>query len=362
MKRIVFLDSCLSRGGAERQASLLMNMLVERGYNVICTTFEDVDDCYSLSPKIQRKRLAPGKGRWTKYLAIFHYLIQEEADVVFAFSQRLSVLTIPALLFRPRIKLISGERNCTVVQKIWEKVLIRTGIYKRADYIVSNSYSQVRYLQKAMPSISSKLRTITNYTDLNQYKFCEMPNNEIMKVGLFCRYEWQKNFHGLIEALHLLSDVEVPFHVDWYGKNTFSNPKLEEYYNEGVNLIKQYKLENVISLHANTDRVSELIPEYDVLCLPSFHEGFSNSLSEYICCGRPALCSDVSDNSVMVHDGENGFIFSPNNIEEIADSFKKFFALTIEQRKLMGKKSREIAEQLFDADRFINDYIKLIEG
>lgn len=364
MKNIVFFDACLTRGGAERQASLLMNMLIDKGYTVTLTTFEDSEDCYPLSDQITRKRLAPGKPRLVKMCSIFHYLFHVKADVVFAFSQRLSVLAIPALLFRPKVKLISGERNCTVVQKMWEKILIKTRIYKRSDYIVSNSYAQVRYLKSVMPSITSKLRTITNYTDLSKYAFHPMPNNETLKVGLFCRYEWQKNFHGLIEAIHrlVLEGKTVDYHIDWYGRKSFSNPKLQAYFQEGVDLIKKYSLEAIFTLHDNTDKVAELIPKYDVLCLPSFHEGFSNSLSEYICCGRPVLCSDVSDNSIMVHNGENGFIFNPNSIDEIVDAFKQFFALTEAQRVEMGKRSREIAEQLFDADRFINDYIAIIEA
>ncbi len=364
MKQIVFFDACLTRGGAERQASLLMNMLIEKGYLVTLTTFEDSEDCYPLSDKIVRKRLALNKPRLVKMLSIFHYLLHVKADVVFAFSQRLSVLAIPPLLFRPKVKLISGERNCTVVQKIWEKILIKTRIYKRSDFIVSNSYAQVRYLKNEMPSISSKLRTITNYTDLSKYAFHPMPNNEHLQIGLFCRYEWQKNFHGLVEAVHRLelTGNTVNYHIDWYGRKSFSNPKLQTYFQEGVDLIKKYDLEDRFTLHDNTDRVADLIPQYDVLCLPSFHEGFSNSLSEYICCGRPVLCSDVSDNSIMVHDGENGFIFNPNNIDDITNAFIKFFALNKAQRVRMGERSREIAEKLFDANRFINDYIEIIEA
>jgi glycosyltransferase involved in cell wall biosynthesis len=165
----------------------------------------------------------------------------------------------------------------------------------------------------------------------------------------------------LIETLHLLSDVDIPFHVDWYGKDIFTNKKLEDYYKEGVGLIKKYHLENIVTLHSNVENVYELIPKFDVLCLPSFHEGFSNSLSEYICCGRPVLCSDVSDNCIMVKNGVNGFLFDPDCIESMASAFRKYFALTKEQRSIMGIKSREIAESLFDENKFIMDYVNLIE-
>ena len=99
-----------------------------------------------------------------------------------------------------------------------------------------------------------------------------------------------------------------------------------------------------------------------MMCLPSLHEGFSNSISEYICCGRPVICSDVSDNSVMVHDGENGFLFDPLNVESIMEAFVRYFDISFEQRDKMGVRSREIAESLFDKDKFIESYIKLIEA
>ena len=120
-------------------------------------------------------------------------------------------------------------------------------------------------------------------------------------------------------------------------------------------------LNEYITIHEPTKNVAQLIPSFDAMCLPSLYEGFSNSISEYICCGRPVICSDVSDNSIMVHEGENGFLFNPLDVEDIVRAFSSYFSSSKEKRLLMGQKSREIAEQLFDKELFINEYIKLIE-
>lgn len=74
------------------------------------------------------------------------------------------------------------------------------------------------------------------------------------------------------------------------------------------------------------------------------------------------LVSDVSDNSRMVKDGINGFLFNPLDESSMVEAFIKFFTLKFEDRKKMSEESRKIAETLFDKARFIDSYISLIEG
>ena len=63
----------------------------------------------------------------------------------------------------------------------------------------------------------------------------------------------------------------------------------------------------------------------------------------------------------MVHDGVNGFLFAPTDVNSMCDAFCKFFQLTQNQIIEMGVNSRQIAETLFDKDNFINSYVRLIE-
>ena len=354
----------MGSGGAEHQLSILMKMLVERGYDLTYATFQDIPDHYHVNEKIKRVRLAKNKANWIKLLAIFKYMLMVKADVIIAFSQRLSVLSLIPMLFKPRIKVISSERNYSINgPDIYENILIKLKLYKRATYIVPNNYSQTAYLAKKMPCIENKLRTITNYTDTDSYAYLPYPKNPIIKVGLFCRVESQKNMHRFIEAIHILKErYHYEFHVDWYGQHKFTNKAQVEYYRIGIEKIRVYKLESIISFFDPISDVNIKLPSYDALCLPSLYEGFSNSLSEYICCGRPVLCSDVSDNHIMVHHGENGFLFDPLDVESIVDAFKRFMDLPIETRVDMGEKSRHIALNLFDKERFINSYVQLIEN
>ena len=364
MKRIVFIGSGLSSGGAEHQCAQLMNMLIDRGYDVTYASYGDVDDHYYVSPKVRRDNIAPHMSIHRKILDIELYLLRIRADVVFAFSQRNSVLALFPLLLRPKVKVISGERNFTIAEPDkYEKILIKTGIYRRANFIVPNNFSQGKHLTKVMPSIKDKIRVITNYTDVEVYRYASLPENDIPRIGVFCRLEAQKNFHRFIEALHILDqESKLNFKVDWYGNHTFRSVGQKAYFEDGIRMIKKFNLENIIVIHDATHDVPNLIPKFDVMCLPSLHEGFSNSISEYISCGRPVICSNVSDNSVMVHEGVNGFLFNPLDVHDIAMAIKKYLNTSKDERETMSLKSREIAESLFNKEKFINNYLRLIEA
>lgn len=364
MKKILFINGGFGSGGAEHQSAQLINMLIEEGYDVTVASFGDIPDHYYVSPLTKRVQLAPHKSTIKKIIAIECFLLKTDADVVFAFSQRLSCLTLFPMLLKPRVVVISSERNYTIsTPDKYEKILTKTGIYRRADHIVPNNFSQGRYLAKKMPSIAHKIKVITNYTEVDTYKPTPLPHNAIPNVGIFCRFELQKNFHRFIDMLGVLKQRNAPkFHVDWYGNHQFTTQAQNEYFEEGLKRIKEYGVEDFITIHEPTREVAKLIPTFDVMCLPSLHEGFSNSISEYICCGRPVICSDVSDNSVMVHDGENGFLFNPLDVENMCDVFMKYLTSSTSARNQMAIKSREIAEGLFSKSKFLSSYIKLIEN
>ena len=43
-------------------------------------------------------------------------------------------------------------------------------------------------------------------------------------------------------------------------------------------------------------------------------------------------------------------------------AFLKYIALSTDEREEMGKRSREIAMSLFDKEKFVSEYVNLIEN
>jgi len=362
MKRITCFITALSSGGAEHQITMLSGYLAERGYLVSLVTFADEDDHYVVDKRVERVTLNCDGKKWKKFWAIFRYFLTIKTDCVISFGARENFLCLLPLLFRHNIKVLAGERCATYNKLDWYKRFNYRFLYGRANYIVPNSYTQKEDLSIRLPRYSGKIRVITNFTDVTEYCATPQPHNEPLRIGIFCRFAEQKNYRRFAYAVKLLKEqTNRLFEVHWFG-NMHHGKDLIAQYVELNGLICKLHIEDCFFLHDHTRQVSVMLKGFDALCLPSLTEGFSNSISEYICCGRPVLASDVADNKVMIKDGENGFLFNPESIESIANSFKRFFALSPEKLDEMGIKSRELAESLFSKNRFVESYIKLVES
>ncbi len=362
MKRVSLFITSLSSGGAEHQLVQLADFLSERGYIVSIVTFADMSDHYKAKDDVKRVRLAVGKNRILKIISIFFYFLTVKTDVVISFGQRTNLMCLIPLFFRRGVNVICGERNLTIGKPSRTEKLLFGFLYKRANWIVPNSHSQEKHIIGSNRSLEPRVKAITNYTDINKYQYLGYHNNTPMLVTLFCRYNKQKNYENFAKAVKLFQEkhknkVLFVWYGDKYIKDTTFNPD----YLKFSEIIKKYDIENVLKLEGKTDQVAQKMEDSDAVCLPSLFEGFSNTLSEAICCGKIVIASDVSDNSVMVHDGENGFLFDPYNVDDMVCTFEKFMNLSFEQRCKMSEKSRKLAERLFSKEQFVNSYIKLIE-
>lgn len=363
MKHLTCFICSLSSGGAEHQMTELVKLLQLKGYDIQLVTFADVADHYQISFGIKRVRLASGKGGIMKFMSIMKFFLTVKTDYVISFGQRENLFALLPLLFRNKIKVIAGERNFTIGKPSFIENMLVKFLYKRATYIVPNSYSQAKYIISQNPSYEKKVVTITNYTDINLYNSYSYTTNKVTRIGVFGRYNVQKNCERFVEAINILKKkTTIPFVVEWYGNQFFKDNSINQHYMMMANKVKEYNLEDVLHLNNHIKNVSEVLPSFDCICLPSLFEGFSNSISEAICCGRPMLVSNVSDNSVMVHEGVNGYLFDPLNTDEIANTLLRFLELSAVERSKMALESRKIAEELFDAKHFVGQYEKLINN
>lgn len=361
MKHITCFTANLGAGGAEHQMVILSNLLAKRGYKVTIVTYNDIADDYELENGIERVRLFVHGGSLKREWAIAKYFLRIKTDCVISFRSTPNFILLLPMMLRKSPKVICSERNTTIVPNIREKWNYNL-LYRRAAYVVPNSYTQAKYLQSLRKSWAKRIVPIINYTEVDKFVPGNGPkSNDTLMIGVIARVFPQKNYVRFCQMLALLkSKTDKPFKVLWYGdRQDGEHAKGSTHIRQ---LIIDLNIDDVIEVKPAVLDVVGTMKQFHVMCLPSLYEGFSNSLSEYICCGKPVLCSDVSDNSLMVHDGENGFLFDPTDIESMCSAFLKMLATGEESLQNMGLRSRQIAETLFDKNAFIDKYIKLIES
>jgi glycosyltransferase involved in cell wall biosynthesis len=99
----------------------------------------------------------------------------------------------------------------------------------------------------------------------------------------------------------------------------------------------------------------------DLLCLPSYREGFSNVIIQAAACGVPAVGSDIYGISDAVEDGKTGLLFPMGQVRGLADAL----TCLIEDaglRAAMASAGMARARRLFARERLTNALAALYRG
>jgi len=359
-KKILFFIPALGIGGAERQMLLLLKFLKEKGINPIVLTYNDPALDYNIDFEINRI-IVRSNNVISRYYKLMKTLIKQKPDIILSYLRIPNILTIFYSIIFPKTHIVVSQRSTPSKKTILNKLIF--SLYKKSNVIVANSHSSADYLINNHPSLSSKVKIITNYTDLDTFVFNHKPIGKIMKIGVFARYISTKNTYRFIEAVKILNAKYSNVEYHWYGQKFLDKnglpTKRSSYYLRCEELKEKYKLDN-LTFHSFAPNVIKEIQDVDAVCLPSLVEGFSNVLSESICCGKPVIASNIADNALFVDEGKNGFLFNPYDINDMVSAIEKF--LSLKENELFGfqKNSRRKAEVLFSKDVFVDSYIRIL--
>lgn len=354
MKKVVLFIDGLTQGGAQRQLIGLATLLHEKGHIVQVVTYHDTPFFEDELKKKGIRHLCIKRANWD--ICLIRQCRQAfkklQPDVVISYLDIPNVIASLVRLSGVSYRLIVSERNTT--QRLTSRDKMRFFLYRWTDVIISNSFSQEQFIINHYPQLSCKIQVITNFVDMDLFQpvIKEKKDGSLKIIGAG-RIERQKNIDCLIKASKLVKDQGYDIHVDWYGRMT---GLIDEY----LRLIEHLELTGVFSFHEPTMAIQEKYQEADLFCLPSLYEGYPNVLCEAMACGLPVVCSDVCDNASIVDEGENGYLFAPYDPHALAGRIIQYKTIPEEEKIQMGKKSRDLAEQKFGKEIFVEKYIALI--
>lgn len=362
MKRILCFIGSLRGGGAQRQMFELIKVLHAEGYAITLLTYS-YNNQYRLPDGVVWKIIAR-PSRFIKMLLLYKFLWSKEYDVVISFMQYFSVQILPFYWVNHRNKplIICGERNITLKPDWFEPLLFR--LYRDvADYIVPNTYFQKDYIVRTKPVLKDKIHVIYNCIDTGYfYPKRKRHLDPIREIIIIARYAPQKNPYVLLEVIRKLKNNNVGgFHFSWFGDMDSNADSVGEVIRNMRRIISENVLEDLISLKEYSEDPCSLYQGADCFCLPSLHEGVPNSMIEAMCCELPCIVSDVADNSLIVKDGENGFLFDPKDADSFYNAVMKYLNLSEEQSAQMGRNGHKVASDKFSQDEFAKAYIGLVQ-
>ena len=119
---------------------------------------------------------------------------------------------------------------------------------------------------------------------------------------------------GLDNFFTQLNKIDEHIHLDIIG----NGPELSKLENKKKKLKKTIRI-NFLGQMPNT-KISELMPRYDLLVLPSLHDGWGTVINEALMCGLFVLCSDKCGAKDLIHHNFNGIVFSIDKKNELVEA------------------------------------------
>ena len=102
------------------------------------------------------------------------------------------------------------------------------------------------------------------------------------------------------------------------------------------------------------EQVAPYYAALDAMILPSGNEGTPVSAIEALAAGRPVVATRVGGLPDVVREGEDGFLVSPGDVDELADRLERL-AADEELRRRMGEAGRERVLPRYSVERLIDD-------
>lgn len=351
----LFTDN-LGPGGAQRQLVGLGVLLKKSGHDVSVVLYYDIPFYadYLRENGIHFEVLNNTSNPLRRIYTFYKYFKNVKPDWVIAYQETPSLVSSICRVLGCKFHLLVSERNTTQSISLIDR--LRFFLYKFADVIIPNSYSQGNFLTINYPWMKSKLMVIPNFVDLELFSPVKHKRRVVPIILVAASVIPSKNTIGMIHAVKILKERGLKFQVNWYGLTG----KITPYQISCLEKIKELKIADSISILQKTKDINLKYKDADYFCLPSFYEGTPNVICEAIATGLPIICSSVCDNGYYVKENLNGFLFDPHNYFDIADKVEKLLNLNEFEYKSFCIKSRKIAEENLSDKIFLDNYLKVI--
>jgi len=267
-----------------------------------------------------------------------------------------------------RLHIFTGQvwaSQSGIKRQVLKKIDI--AIASLATHLLADSESQVDFLIKESIPVKSKIKVLGSGSisgvDLNKFTPKDsdsLRNNLNLKdndfIFLFIgRLNKDKGIFDLIksfEIVHSKHPQAVLLIVGSDEENILPFIENHVLYNKSV------------FYHEATSKPQDFMALADVLCLPSYREGFGSVIIEAAACGTPSIGSNIYGLTDAIEDRKSGYLFQVGCTKSLSD--KMIYSIeNSEELQQVSKYGMKRAEEKFSNDlssRLLVNYYQSILG
>jgi glycosyltransferase involved in cell wall biosynthesis len=319
MPNIVFFIYNISAvGGTERVASVIINELAKRNYNVhVLGLYGDPGEIFfpfEANVKVTSLHIDDMKGIG-KILYSQHRIRQfvnsNHIDTFVTVESIMATYSVPSLAFTGIRHIVWEHFNFKVSLGIAARSFARQLALCFADSIITLTARDIQFWQQGAWYRNARLVHIPNPMFLEEQKLNENPSKTVISVG---RLTFQKGFDLLVDAW---KGVPSALRKEWklliIGDGE-DKPLLEK-------KIAELGLEGSVELVGATKAVFAYFEKASVYCLSSRFEGLPMVLLEALAFHLPIVAFDCDTGpEELIENGENGILVEAGNVNKMSQS------------------------------------------
>lgn len=255
------------------------------------------------------------------------YILKSDAKVII--SSRYSFSKILNYCGRDNSYKIHHEHTFSVNDKYINNL---NKLKKINEVIVVSQTLYDEYKNK----LNIKLKYIPNA--LNYYpkesELSKLNNKNLIAVG---RMSPEKGFTDLIDVIKKIDDKEVIL-------NLFGDGQELEFLK---NKVKELNLEKQIYFYEfkTQDFIKKYMQKSSLYVMTSFEESFGLVLIEAMSYGVPCIAFDSAQGAKYIINHKNGYFIKNRNIEEMANTIKKYLKLNCKDKLMYGTNARNTSNE-----------------
>lgn len=155
-----------------------------------------------------------------------------------------------------------------------------------------------------------------------------------------------------IKAVAILKDKYPALHFVIIGSPFPGN---DDHLVKLQNMIAKYNLKDFVTITGDVEDIKAAISALDISVLPSaFPEPFGGVVIESMALCKPVIGTSIGGTVEQIDDGVTGYLVSPNDPNELADSMIKL-AIDKSLRISMGREGRKRFLEKFEFEKFYED-------
>ncbi|MCR9263391.1 MAG: glycosyltransferase family 4 protein [Flavobacteriaceae bacterium] len=340
-KRIAFVISKLSSGGAQRVIATLANNLVSK-FDITIITYSNQESFYELDEKInvipcfEKDHIESSKNalqsirlNYRLYRSIKNILKEEGIDLVIGFITQSNIFSVFAAK-KNKVPCIICERTNperAKIQKFWK--ILRHVAYPKADCLVVQTNFAKDFYLKNIPESNIKILPNPINPKLSNKRTAEQKENIVLAVG---RLHKLKNHAMAITSFANVNPQDWKLLILGEGAERSNLEKLAA------------NVQNVELLGAKTN-IETYYNKAKIFLFTSYYEGFPNALLEAMHFGAAPISTDCkSGPSEIIEDGINGYLVKINDDRAMTKHLSQLIDDS-NLRNSMGKAAQKTTER-----------------